>query len=204
MTIQNCDARDGIRQLPDESVDLILTDPPYVKEQWESAYTLLAEEGSRVLKKSGYLITYCGQFYLNKIMRIMDDYLSYYWVISQINTGAKCLVHSRNIIASFKPVLVYQKPPFLTKNRVTLDIIKNGKRSKTFHAWQQDIHEALHLMRIFSNPGDMVLDPFVGSGTVAVAAKALGRNFVGFEIDPGTYEVAMGRLAQEPITIEAF
>ena len=46
-----------------------------------------------------------------------------------------------------------------------------------------------------SEPGDVVLDPFLGSGTTAAAAKRLGRNFVGIERDPGYAKVAAARLA---------
>ena len=202
--ILNVDCAQGMAELEDESIDVILTDPPYVKEVWEGAYTNLATQGARVLKPSGYLISYCGHIHLNRIMRIMDDAgLAYYWLISQGNHGAKCLVHSRNIIAGFKPIIVYQKPPVKALNRLSLDVV-TGKRSKTYHAWQQDIHESIHLLRTFGKPGDRVLDPFAGSGTTCLAAKALGMDCLGMEIDPKTHRVALGRMTQEPLTVEAF
>lgn len=49
----------------------------------------------------------------------------------------------------------------------------------------------------WSNPGDLVLDPFTGSGTTCKAAKELGRNFLGFEINPGYCKIAERRIAQE-------
>ena len=190
--------------LKDESVDIILTDPPYIKEVWEGAYITLALQGARILKPSGFLISYCGHINLDKIMRIMGDAgLAYYWLFCQGNHGAKCLVHSRNIIAGFKPIIVYQKAPIKPLNRVSLDVV-TGKRSKTYHAWQQDIHEAIHLLRTFARPGDLVLDPFAGSGTTCLAAKALGMDYLGMEIDPGTHAVALGRMEQQPLTVESY
>ena len=50
------------------------------------------------------------------------------------------------------------------------------------------------ILRVFTDPGDMVLDPFSGSGTTAVACKELGRNFLGFEIDPEWHKAACDRL----------
>jgi site-specific DNA-methyltransferase (adenine-specific) len=47
-----------------------------------------------------------------------------------------------------------------------------------------------------SDEGDLVLDPFLGSGTVAVVAKMLGRHFLGFEIVPEYYEFAKKRLSK--------
>lgn len=202
--ILNIDCALGMADLEDESVDLILTDPPYIKEVWEEAYTTLATQGARVLKPSGYLISYCGHININRIMKIMDDAgLSYYWLIAQANHGAKCLVHSRNMLAGYKPIIVYQKPPVKALNRISLDTV-TGKRSKTYHAWQQDIHESIHILRTFGKRGDLVLDPFLGSGTVYLAAKALGMTCLGMEIDPHTCEIARDRGTQGPLTVEMF
>ena len=123
LVILNVDCATGMADLEDESVDLILTDPPYIKEVWEGAYTTLATQGARILKPSGYLISYCGH---------------------------------------------------------------------------------IHLLRTFGKPGDRVLDPFAGSGTTCLAAKALGMDCLGMEIDPKTHRVALGRMTQEPLTVEAF
>ena len=49
----------------------------------------------------------------------------------------------------------------------------------------------------WSNPGDLVLDPFSGSGTTAKAAKTLGRQFIGLEVNPEYCRIAEQRIAQE-------
>lgn len=53
------------------------------------------------------------------------------------------------------------------------------------------------LIRQFSHPGDLVIDPFLGSGSVAVAARAEHRNFAGCDIDQGAVEHALARLTQQ-------
>lgn len=53
-------------------------------------------------------------------------------------------------------------------------------------------------IRLFTQPGDMVLDPFMGSGTTAVAAKQLGRFYTGIEKEAEYCEVAAKRLAETP------
>jgi site-specific DNA-methyltransferase (adenine-specific) len=55
----------------------------------------------------------------------------------------------------------------------------------------------------WSNPGDLVLDPFSGSGTTAKAAKELGRRFLGLEINPEYCAIAERRIAQETLGLEA-
>jgi tRNA G10 N-methylase Trm11 len=47
-----------------------------------------------------------------------------------------------------------------------------------------------------SDPGDMILDPFLGTGTTAVAAKALGRHFIGIDLDPEYVQIARAKIAQ--------
>jgi DNA modification methylase len=51
------------------------------------------------------------------------------------------------------------------------------------------------LVEAVTRPGDVVLDPFVGSGTTAVAAKSLQRRYIGIELDPGYARTARARLA---------
>lgn len=52
----------------------------------------------------------------------------------------------------------------------------------------------MFLIEAFTNKGDIVLDPFCGSGTIAVACKLLGRNFICFEKNKEYYEMALKRL----------
>jgi len=52
-------------------------------------------------------------------------------------------------------------------------------------------------IQLFTKPGDVVLDPFLGSGTTAVAAVQLGRTFVGIELDPGFVDIAQNRIRRE-------
>ena len=54
-------------------------------------------------------------------------------------------------------------------------------------------------IKLFTDPGDLVLDPFVGAGTTAVAALRLGRNFTGIDSNPEYVDLARGRLAMEQL-----
>jgi DNA modification methylase len=52
------------------------------------------------------------------------------------------------------------------------------------------------LLRQFTDAGDIVLDPFMGSGTTGVACVRTGRSFIGIEIDPTYYAIAQRRIAE--------
>ena len=65
------------------------------------------------------------------------------------------------------------------------------------HPMQKDISAVIRLIKLLSNSGDLVLDPYVGSGTTMVAAERTGRRSIGFEIDESNYLEAETRLAKE-------
>ena len=62
------------------------------------------------------------------------------------------------------------------------------------HEAQKPIRLIQYLIKLTSREGQVVLDPFMGSGTTAVAARELKRNFIGFEINPASWQTAEGRL----------
>lgn len=59
-------------------------------------------------------------------------------------------------------------------------------------------------IKLLTTEGDTVLDPFVGSGTTAIACLRLGRHFIGIELDDRYYQLALRRVANEQHRLEAF
>lgn len=195
------DCRAGLAALADESVDIIFTDPPYLADLYTEAYGILAEQAPRVLRPGGWLITYAPQYHLPEIMQILGSSLQYWWIVAQLNqANANAVVYARYVMAMWKPILVYAKPPIERPPKAFCDMV-SGKRQKRYHAWEQSIHEALHLLCRFARPGDLVVDPFAGSGTIPLAAKLLGLRYMGFEIDPDTHRVATERMQQTPLDL---
>ena len=63
-----------------------------------------------------------------------------------------------------------------------------------FHPTQKPVALMEYLIRTYTNPGDTVLDPFLGSGTTGVAAANTGRRFIGIEMDADYFAVAQSRI----------
>ncbi len=75
--------------------------------------------------------------------------------------------------------------------------------SPELHTIQKPEKLIERIVKASSNPGDMVLDPFAGTGTTAVVARRLGRDFIGFEINPNYVEIAESRLSRLEEEMEA-
>ena len=205
MTLLHIDCAEGLRDMGAETVDIIFTDPPYLKDMYEDAYTILQQEADRLLRPGGWLITYAPQYHLSQVLGILESgALQYYWMVAQLNQrNANCIIHARRVMAMWKPILIFEKPPISKPPHAFCDTI-SGKRMKAHHPWEQSIHEALGLLSRFAAPGDLVVDPFMGSGTVPLAAKLLGLDCIGMEKDEGTYQTACSRLEQEPLNLATF
>jgi DNA modification methylase len=71
------------------------------------------------------------------------------------------------------------------------------KERQRWHTCQMPKAVLERIIRVSSDPGDMVLDPFLGSGTTAVAAITLGRNVIGIELSSNYAEKARRRIAEK-------
>jgi site-specific DNA-methyltransferase (adenine-specific) len=201
---ENRDCDGGMKALKAGSMDHIFTDPPYVKEQYFKAYSTLVKHAKRLLRPSGYLFTYCPQYRFDEIFKmLMKSGLKYYWMVPQLNLHETGMVYQRNAICLYKPILIFQKEPIKMCPLPFTDVIR-GNKQKEYHAWQQDINDVLGLLCRFAVPGETVLDPFAGSGTTLLAAKLLGLEYIGYEINPDTYRVACQRLEQQPLDLRQF
>ena len=85
----------------------------------------------------------------------------------------------------------YQRPKFVGG--------LTPKSEKVAHTTQKPIYLMEELLKIHTNENDLVLDPFMGSGTTGVACKNLGRDFIGIELDDKYFEIAKKRIANVEI-----
>lgn len=144
------------------------------------------------------LISYAGTYHLSEVLQRLSAHLTYQHTIAVRYTDGKGgqvlrLARWQNWLFGWKPILVYSngpwRPPTLTPN-----ILDGANPNKDWHPWQQPIAEALWLVEKFSRPGDLVVDPMAGSGTFGLAAKLLGRRFLGTDVDPIAVDGAQWRL----------
>lgn len=78
-----------------------------------------------------------------------------------------------------------------------ISLVSGNSPERTEHPAQYPEELIERIIKVSTNPGDIVLDPFMGSGTTAAVAKKLGRKYVGFELEEEYIEIAKRRLAEE-------
>jgi site-specific DNA-methyltransferase (adenine-specific) len=185
--------------LADQSVDAIVTDPPYDAEG-VPLYEPLGAFALRVLKPGRLAVVYAGHLQLDREMELLArGGLTYMWHGVNVLNGLHTKVRTRRIFGQHRSVLLYSAGPYRPRswlNDVVFAEGRGGPQERPLHPWQQALEPVRHWIRQVSEPGELVVDPFLGSGTTAVAAVLEGRRFIGCDIDPGCVETTRRRLVE--------
>ena len=178
--------------IPDGTVDCIITDPPYPREFIE-CWSKLSEFASRKLKKHGFCIAYSGQFNLPEVINRMSENLDYYWTFAVYHEGLTQIVSAVNLICRWKPVLIFQNGRKKLDNTFQ-DYFISEQREKQGHDWQQSISGVSYLIEMFTKSGELIVEPFAGAGTTIIASHNLGRNVIASEIDETVFNIAKSNI----------
>ena len=190
------DIRNGLYQIADNSIDFIITDPPYPKE-YLPLYSDLSRLAKRVLKPNGSLIVMCGQSYLPEVIQNLSTEMQYHWCMAYTTPGGQSpqLFHKR-VNTFWKPVLWFVKGGY--KGDYVGDVLKSptNDNDKRFHEWGQSYGGMCDILTRFTNPGDLIFDPFLGGGTTGVAAVTMGRRFIGVDINQQCVDTSEKRIKE--------
>ncbi len=226
--VHRMDALVGLSKLPDASVDLVITDPPYniarpgrstmkggkivsTMSAWGSwdcfqpfDYDLfiskVISECYRVLKSGGALYMFTARedngFFIRKAI---ERGFTYRNQLAIIKKSPQPSFSKANWRSAFELCFYVTKGKAKTFNFLSqpecVNIYPCGTRHKsTKHPTEKPFEMIRRMVGVSSNPGDLVLDPFMGSGTTAAAAKASGRSFLGFELKSEYHQMAYSRL----------
>ena len=224
------DCLESFKQIKSNSVNLVLADPPYNISQsnnlttmngkrqgldfgeWDYNFDLFhwMDELPRILSKNGSAIIfgswwnignmakYCERIGFkikdcfrwiktnpmprNRDRRYVVDYEFAFWVV---RTGAKWVFNRLSE--------TYERPEF--KCSVV------GAKGR-IHPTEKPVELLKHLIKIHSNEGDIILDPFMGSGSTGIAAYKTNRQFIGIELDQEYYNKASERIKKEIKEVE--
>jgi site-specific DNA-methyltransferase (adenine-specific) len=181
------------------SVDLVLTDPPYgVGESYASFADTADNVRSIVSRVVPVARNHCRRMLLTCGTRQIHFYPPPDWILCWLNRAGSGI--NPWGFTCWQPILAYGSDPYL-ENSMGLrpDIIEHSETSeKNGHPCPKPIGFWKRLLARGSvKDTDIVLDPFMGSGTTLRAAKDLGRSAIGIEIEEKYCEIAAKRLSQE-------
>jgi hypothetical protein len=172
------------------SVDVVITDPPYPKE-FLGVYSDLSAFCANSLKPGGLLVCMIGQSYLPEVMQRLSENLTYHWCFAYLTPGGQSAqLWDRKVNTFWKPLLCFSNGDY-SGERWFGDVLKSdpNDNDKQHHHWGQSESGMRAIVEAFSEEGELVCDPFFGGGTTAIVANALGRRFVGCDIDKACTEV---------------
>ncbi len=169
--------------------DAVVADPPYPQE-----FLPVLSELAEGCKAAGVplVAVMCGQTYLPEVMARLCAHLKYRWTMAYLTPGGQAVQQwQTRVNSSWKPVLVFGDAVEWLGDVATSKVNDNDKR---FHDWGQSESGMADLVRRLTKPGQLVCDPFLGGGTTAIVSLALGRRFVGCDIDAAHVEQARSRV----------
>ena len=240
LMLGNCLER--MKEIPDGSVDMVLTDPPYGTTacKWDSVipFEPMWAQLKRVTKKNGAIVMTASQPFTSALVMSNVDNFAHSWIWNKRFAG-NFVQAKRQPLKDHEDVIVFgnngkqpQYFPQMTKR--DFPIKKGGNKpskaipicqtetSKAFglaeksynekhpttvtsiafssrygrglHPTQKPVALMEYLIKTYTNDGETVLDFTMGSGTTGVAAKNLGRNFIGIEMNETYFNIAKNRI----------
>jgi len=207
------DCVDAMQKLDAGSVGFILTDPPYItRYKSREGRTVMNDDNAawlkpaftemhRVLRRDAFCVSFYGY---TKTDLFMDAWKSAGFRIAghfvfpkkyASNSWHTQYRHEQAyLLAKGWPQRPHAPPP---------DVLNWTYTGNKLHPTQKPVGILKPLIEAFSRPGDTVLDPFCGSGSTLVAARELGRAYIGIELDPDHHATAQARLSPNPIAESA-
>lgn len=222
------DCLDRMKEIPDGSVDLVVTDPPYKVISGGTSSKLAAGWAGSVLSKNDGKIfehnsikpwDYMGELY--RVLRAGSDAYIMTNVLNLRDTidaaeHAGLLLHNlliweKNTCTANRwymkntelTLYLYKKPAKKINNPGSKQIFRENNPRNKVHPTEKPVTLMEHYIMNSTNPGEIVLDPFMGSGTTGIACIGNERRFIGIEQDEKYFEVAKNRILGQEESREA-
>jgi len=197
------DCLELMKLIPKNSIDVVLTDPPYGLRKYAirgdadlNLFYDVLSESDRVLKDNSFFITFFSTKFLPQLFK--NNPFNYFWQIILYCPEGR--VKSPIGYTKFMSCFIFKKgePKIIQWNK-DIFIDTPGKMVEPDegyidHPTPKPKHFIKEILRMFTKDNDLILDPFLGSGSTAVACIQLGRRFIGFEIEEKYYKIALERV----------
>lgn len=246
--IYNEDCYEVLKRLHDNSVDLLLQDPPFgvTQNSWDVKSDLkkMWPEWLSVCKPNGAMVFFATQPFVTELITSQPQLfrcdLIWYKTLGTgfLNAGKMPLRNHEHILVFYRALPVYnpqfgigiRKKGIVSQNRngsnygaftesgpkkhfdnegkrfpqSVIEFTNGNKNVESDHPTQKPIDLIRYLILTYSNPGDLVFDGYLGSGTTVIAAYLEGRNFIGAELDKDYYNQILKRFKEQTSQLPLF
>jgi DNA modification methylase len=206
--IENKDALELLQGIPNEYADLLLTDIPYNEVNRKSAglrnlnkgdadildipLDNLVKEMVRVTKGSGYI--FCGFQQISEIVRLVKETTKSVRLLVWEKSNPSPMNGDKIWLSSIESIVYFKKPNATFNEHCKGAVLRFPTERGKLHPTQKSIKLFEYIVKVSTNEGDVVLDPFMGSGTTAVAATSLNRSFIGGDRNLEYVKIAQQRI----------
>ena len=177
------------------------------QDDWEKEMEFFFQESNRVLKKRGALLLFMSLIKIETIVKIASKY-KFYYKTTGIWHKTNPMPRNMNIhFVNSTEAWIYfindgTSGTFNNEGKMAHDFIETSltsSKEKKFgkHPTQKPTKVISHFIKHLSNENDVVLDPFMGSGTTGVCARKMNRKFIGIDLDEKYYEISKNRMLNE-------
>jgi site-specific DNA-methyltransferase (adenine-specific) len=205
-TITHGDCIEVMHQMPAQSVDFILTDPPYlvnyrdrdgrsIRNDADASWLKPAmAEAYRVLKQNRLAVMFYGWTKVDRFFSAWRDagFRPVGHLVFRKTYSSKSRFFSYQHEQAY--LLAKGNPPL--PSQPLADVIDMPYSGNKLHPTQKPVAALAPLIRSFSLPGELVLDPFAGSGSSCAAALLVDRRYIGIELDEVYFQQAVGRMSR--------
>jgi len=201
------DCLEIMKDIPDKSVDLVLTDPPYgIAYQKKGKPVMIGDYGNvlgLVLPELHRILKDNGAIYIFTSFKMLGDWLYKFQMFFKMNNliiwdkrKNSGLQMGQNYGFSYE-MIFYGSKGLHKLNGYCDDVLYFERKRFKQHPTRKPKELVKKFIEMSSNENDLVLDPFLGSGTTAEACEDLNRNYIGIELNPDYVKIARQRLRQE-------
>ena len=202
-----------LQDIPDESVDMVLTDPPYgmnfQSDYRKTKYEKIKGDSNldwlddfvneiyRVSKPNTAHYVFCSFHHVDKFKQAIEKKFK----VKNILTWVKNNTSMGDLKGDFAPktefIIFFHKGRKLINGKRDPNVLEFKRTQNKLHPTQKPVDMTEYMIGKFSDEGDLILDPFMGSGTTGVACLNTNRRFIGMELDEDYFKIASERIKTE-------
>ena len=187
---------DSTKIAPEVEADCVVTDPPYGV---GLTYTDFTDDTPELVSQVAVpLINMCSERFKRTVLTPGVKNMFLYRKPSHVGSiyyPAGAGMNSWGFTC-WQPLFFYGKDPYGGKGSRPDSFASVEAAEKNGHPCPKPIGQMRKIVDRCTLPGEVIYDPFMGSGTTGVACMKLGRKFIGSEIDPGYFEISLKRLKE--------